>query len=79
MFILPVFLTFESSAIKSYIYSQFVRMMLNLGVGYDIDDKSCDSKVWSCYNNSVVNTVNNSATYSITDNSRPVSSSCEFD
>ena len=55
---------------------QFVRMMLNLGVGYDIDDKSCDSKVWSCYNNSVVNTSEHN---SYTNNSGPVSSVCDID
>ena len=51
-------------------------MMLNLGVGYDIDDKSCDSKVWSCYNNSVVNTSEHN---SYTNNSGPVSSVCDID
>ncbi|XP_063684997.1 uncharacterized protein LOC134819142 isoform X2 [Bolinopsis microptera] len=58
-------------------YKEFVRMMLNLGVGYDIDDKSCDSKVWSCYNNSV--TVNTSEHNSYTNNSGPVSSVCDID
>lgn len=57
-------------------YKEFVRMMLNLGVGYDIDDKSCDSKVWSCYNNSVVNTSEHN---SYTNNSGPVSSVCDID